>query len=384
MLVKVILRHRDIVEIDLDDSQLVYDGVDFVDPQDATHLAIRLSVDGCLPSPPIGEERYEQFFNGFGIEVCPVTTETPTTYWHNYEAIQIPGIMREPCIETQISDVIDSSVLVPNLLNKEPSWIPEMPNNSTNNPISSGDWVGVSVVGQFTAGAFILRGQPVSLFGSQVRPSTDPNLAVIGFASRDTEPGEKVIILNGLNRLLNWTELTGYSSVIPGANYYIDDSGLLTTSPASKRMFGVATSDDEILFSPSALSTHGTDSNSMQITYTGSETIETGTVVAFVSGVLSGAQGIASRKDVVGVVTTGGGPNSTLTIAVSGVVPLAPNSVIGSHQEGDTLYLSLTQPGKLEVFIDVNNAPVDSYLVRVGTVISSDSFRLDIQEAVGL
>lgn len=384
MLVRVIIRHRDIVELDLDDSQLVYDGVGFVSPQDATHLAIRLSVAGRLPSPPIGEERYEQVFDGFGIEVCPVTNETPTIYGHNYEAIQIPGISKETCTEIQIADVLDSLVLVPNLLNREPSWIPEMPNNSTNNPISSGDWVGVSVVGQLTAGAFILRGQPVSLFGSQVRPSTDPNLAVIGFAAKDTEPGEKAIILNGLDRLLDWSELTGSSTVIPGANYYIDNSGLLTTSPASKRMFGVATSNDEILFNPSALSTQGTDSNSMQITYTGSETIETGTVVAFVSGVLSGAQGTESRKDVVGVVTTGGGPNSNLVIAVSGVVPLTPNSVIGSHQEGDTLYLSLTQPGKLEVSVDVDNAPVDSYLVRVGTVISSDSFRLDIQEAVGL
>lgn len=387
MLVKVILSESDnvpvVIELELDELKLVYDGVNFVNPALATKIAVRVSGNGQLPIPFIGDTTTVAFGDYYGIKVCEVTT-LDKTLEGLFSAVQIPGVFHEPCTEIQTADVMDDLVLVPDLFNNEPSWIPEMPDNSANNPISSGDWVGVNTVGQFTAGAFILRGQPVSLFGSQVRPSTDPNLAVIGFAAKDTEPGEKAIILNGLDRLLDWSELTGSSTVIPGANYYIDNSGLLTTSPASKRMFGVATSNDEILFNPSALSTQGTDSNSMQITYMGSETIETGTVVAFVSGVLSGAQGTESRKDVVGVVTTGGGPNSNLVIAVSGVVPLTPNSVIGSHQEGDTLYLSLTQPGKLEVSVDVDNAPVDSYLVRVGTVISSDSFRLDIQEAVGL
>lgn len=390
MLVKVILSESDnvpvVIELELDELKLVYDGLNFVNPALATKIAVRVSGNGQLPIPFIGDTTTVAFGDYYGIKVCEVTTMDKTLEGL-FSAVQIPGIFHEPCTEIQTADVMDDLVLVPDLLNNEPSWIPEMPDNSANNPISSGDWVGVNTVGQFTAGATILRGQPLMMVGDQVIGANSTlDTTILGFASRDAMAGQVLTVLNGTDSLSNWSALTGSSTLVVGSLYYVNDFGGLTNVPDGNRVVGQATSENSLLFTAPQVSNTSTGPSYIYMMNNSSHTFVVGELVASTPTGIVPAFPTEQLKNVVGLVAIGGSPGTSIAIQPSGVlvVPDLPSVIDDLFVPGDNLYLSLVNPGLMSVNPDIENDGLGRYLVKIGSVVSTSQVRIDIQDSVEL
>lgn len=245
--------------------------------------------------------------------------------------------------------------------------------------ISSGDWTGASALGRYTAAEPLTIGDAVTLRpdGTVVKAR---NSQVIGFVAATVGAGGRVQVLSGVNKIAAWPAL------VVGAVYRTDSAGELSTDPANAYL-GLAIGVDAMLFG--ALADGGSapsvNQGTIRILNTGAETLTYGMFVSITPSGLIKSSGTVVGKNTVGMVVVGGSTGALITIMSVGVVDIDVSLITSdSFEPGDPLYLSTTDAGRLVTSVDENSVAAGSYVVRVGTVVTAASIRIDIQESVGV
>ena len=84
---------------------------------------------------------------------------------------------------------------------------------------------------------FIIIGQPIVLDGIKIVKASKSRPEVLGISIVDSEPDQDTIyIVQGQLTLTDWTNVIGYTELIPGAFYYLSMlvvSGLTAIAPVS-------------------------------------------------------------------------------------------------------------------------------------------------------
>lgn len=384
MSVNVIYRDL-VVEVEVDETQLVYDGLNWMPLESATSLAVKVESTGSTASPPISSGGYfDAVLEGW--EIVRITGASVTGYVALVVA-QMNGLQNGgTCNTVQVSTALPLGVL-------RPGTRPAIVSPRTfgrGASIGSGDWTGVNVIGNFFAGEDLERGYPLMLVDDKVyKANSSLGAPIIGFANMDTFTGKTVGVLVGKNSLTSWLGITGTIDLIPGAAYYVGEDGVVTLEAESNTYVGLAMTTSSMMVMPSGVNA-GVTSSVEGYTYmvnAESDVMRAATVVAATPNGVVRANTLM-QYNVIGIVCKDTAPGGMAKILVGGILRVSglelANQIVGSFDVGDALALSFSEDGKMEVNPDTENVVDGSWLVRVGTVLSNTSISFDIQSSVEL